>query len=97
MKRRPNRILSSALSLALAAGFAHAEGGKAAKTAPAAARPLLASGIATQYIDPSVRPQNDFYRHLNGKWLQTVEIPADQSSWGSFDQLYENSLTDCAA
>ena len=94
MKRRPNRILLSALSLALAAGFAHAEGGKAAKTAAAAARPLLASGIATQYIDPSVRPQNDFYRHLNGKWLQTVEIPADQSSWGSFDQLYENSLTE---
>jgi len=88
------RIVLSALSLALAAGFAHAEGSKAAKTASSAARPLLASGIATQYIDPSVRPQNDFYQHLNGKWLQTVEIPADQSSWGSFDQLYENSLTE---
>jgi len=89
-----NRLALSALSLALAAGFAHAEGSKAAKTASSAARPLLASGIATQYIDPSVRPQNDFYQHLNGKWLQTVEIPADQSSWGSFDQLYENSLTE---
>ena len=88
------RLALSALSLALAAGFAHAEGSKAAKTASSAARPLLASGIATQYIDPSVRPQNDFYQHLNGKWLQTVEIPADQSSWGSFDQLYENSLTE---
>jgi predicted metalloendopeptidase len=73
------RFALSALSLALAAGFAHA-------AAP------QASGIATEYIDASVRPQNDFYKHLNGKWLQTVEIPADQASWGSFDQLYEDSL-----
>jgi predicted metalloendopeptidase len=84
------RFALSALSLALAAGFTHAEEG-AAKAA-AASRPALASGIATEYIDPSVRPQNDFFAYLNGKWLQTVQIPADQASWGSFDQLYENSL-----
>jgi predicted metalloendopeptidase len=85
------RIALSALSLALAAGFAHAEGKPAAKSTATAT--LLASGIATQYIDAAVRPQNDFYKHLNGKWLQTVEIPADQASWGSFDQLYEDSLS----
>jgi predicted metalloendopeptidase len=82
------RFVLSALSLALAAGFTHAEEG----AAKAASRPALASGIATEYIDPSVRPQNDFFAYLNGKWLQTVQIPADQASWGSFDQLYENSL-----
>jgi predicted metalloendopeptidase len=89
------RFALSALSLALAAGFAHAEPAAAAKpasTASAASGPALASGIATQYIDPSVRPQNDFFAYLNGKWLQTVQIPADQASWGSFDQLYEDSL-----
>jgi putative endopeptidase len=88
------RIALSALSLALAAGFAHAaEGAPAAAAAKStASAPLLATGIATEYVDPSVRPQNDFYKHLNGKWLQTVEIPADQASWGSFDQLYEDSL-----
>jgi predicted metalloendopeptidase len=86
------RIALSALSLALAAGFAHAGEGAAANAASIASRPALASGIATQYIDPAVRPQNDFFAHLNGKWLQTVEIPADQASWGSFDQLYEDSL-----
>jgi predicted metalloendopeptidase len=84
-------IALSALSLALAAGFAHAAEGAATKSAPAS-RPALASGIATEYIDPAVRPQNDFFAHLNGKWLQTVQIPADQASWGSFDQLYEDSL-----
>ncbi|MGO4477798.1 M13 family metallopeptidase [Massilia sp. 2TAF26] len=87
------RLALSALSLALIAGFAHAAEGASTKSAPAS-RPTLASGIATQYIDPSVRPQNDFYQYLNGKWLQTVQIPADQASWGSFDQLYENSLAE---
>jgi putative endopeptidase len=86
------RFALSALSLALAAGFAHAEDG-AAKSASVASRPTIASGIATEYIDSSVRPQNDFFAYLNGKWLQTVQIPADQASWGSFDQLYEDSLT----
>jgi predicted metalloendopeptidase len=86
------RFALSALSLALVAGFAHAESATAAKSASAASRPALASGIATEYIDPAVRPQNDFFAYLNGKWLQTVQIPADQASWGSFDQLYEDSL-----
>jgi predicted metalloendopeptidase len=93
------RLALSALSLALIAGFTHAaDAGKpaAAKTSAAksaASAPRLASGIATEFIDPAVRPQNDFFAYLNGKWLQTVEIPADQASWGSFDLLYENSLT----
>jgi predicted metalloendopeptidase len=86
------RFALSALSLALAAGFAHAVEGPAANAASSASRPSLSSGIATEYIDPAVRPQNDFFAHLNGKWLQTVQIPADQASWGSFDQLYEDSL-----
>jgi predicted metalloendopeptidase len=47
------------------------------------------SGIETQYIDSSVRPQDDFFRYLNGKWLQSTEIPADKSSWGTFMQLRE--------
>ncbi|MFL6632963.1 MAG: M13 family peptidase, partial [Massilia sp.] len=50
------------------------------------------AGIDTQYIDPSVRVQDDFFTHLNGKWLKTVEIPSDKSSWGSFMQLRENTL-----
>jgi putative endopeptidase len=88
------RFVVSTLSLALAAGFAHAGEGAAAKSTAAAAHPARATGIDTQYIEPAVRAQDDFYRHLNGKWLKTVEIPADQSSWGSFDELYEKSLAD---
>lgn len=48
-------------------------------------------GVETQHIDGGVRPQDDFFRHLNGKWLKTVEIPADRSSWGSFSKLRDDT------
>jgi putative endopeptidase len=54
--------------------------------------PALTSGIETQYIDDSVRAQDDFYKHINGKWLATTEIPADKPSYDSFDLIYDNSL-----
>ncbi len=52
----------------------------------------MISGIDTQYIDSGVRAQDDFYRHVNGVWLDTTEIPADKARYGSFDQLFERSL-----
>jgi predicted metalloendopeptidase len=48
------------------------------------------TGIALEYIETSVRPQDDFFSHLNGKWLTNTAIPADKSSWGAFDILDEN-------
>ena len=53
-----------------------------------AAAPLK-SGIDLQYVDASVRPQDDFYRHVNGRWLDTTQIPADRGRYGSFDKLNE--------
>ncbi len=38
----------------------------------------LRSGIDLQYVDRSARPQDDFYRFVNGRWLDSVQIPADQ-------------------
>ncbi|WP_313029290.1 M13 family metallopeptidase, partial [Massilia alkalitolerans] len=32
-----------------------------------------------------------FFQHLNGKWLKTVEIPADKSSWGAFYKLHDDT------
>jgi putative endopeptidase len=51
------------------------------------------SGIDLQYVDNTVRPQDDFFRHVSGKWLDTVQIPADRGRYGSFDQLRELSET----
>jgi putative endopeptidase len=53
--------------------------------------PALVSGIDAQYVDASVRPQDDFFKHINGKWLATVDIPADKASFGSFDKLRDDS------
>lgn len=51
----------------------------------------LVSGIDTQYIDDSVRAQDDFYRHVNGKWLASTEIPADKGRYGAFDKLADDA------
>jgi putative endopeptidase len=87
------KYLLSALTLALVASVANAEGAKTeAKSKSKAAPHVLAAGIASEYIDPSVRAQDDFFEYQNGKWLKTAEIPADKSSWGSFMQLREETL-----
>nr|WP_091668539.1 M13-type metalloendopeptidase [Massilia sp. PDC64] len=84
--------LLSAVTLALLANGAHAAEGAAAKNTAIKKGQTLSAGIATEYIDPAVRPQDDFYEYLNGKWMKTVEIPADKSSWGSFAKLRDDTL-----
>jgi len=42
------------------------------------------SGISTQFVDDAVRPQDDPYRYLNGKWLDGFEIPPDKGHYGAF-------------
>ena len=79
------RYLLSTLTLSLMAAFANAA---PAATPAAAAAPI--SGIDTQYIDPSVRAQDDFFTYLNGKWLKATDIPADKSSWGTFAKLRDD-------
>jgi putative endopeptidase len=54
-----------------------------------AAETPLSSGIDLQYFDPAVRAQDDFYLHVNGKWLATTQIPSDKFSFGSFDKLVD--------
>jgi putative endopeptidase len=42
---------------------------------------------AREGMDLSIRPQDDLFGHVNGRWLATAEIPADKGSWGPFLQL----------
>ncbi len=51
----------------------------------------LKSGIETQYIDNTVRAQDDFYQYVNGKWLASTEIPPDKGSYGSFNKLNDDT------
>jgi putative endopeptidase len=63
-------------------------GAAGARPADAQARAL---GIDTTSFDRKVRPQDDFFRFVNGGWLSRTEIPADASSWGAFNELSEAS------
>ena len=49
----------------------------------------MKSGINTSFMDPSIRPQDDLFRHFSGTWLDTYEIPADRASDGVSRELYD--------
>src|SRR5579884_2260381 len=51
-------------------------------------------GIDVSGMDRSVRPQDDFFRFVNGAWVDRTAIPADRSSYGSFPILSEKSETE---
>jgi len=42
---------------------------------------------AREGMDVAIRPQDDLFGYVNGRWLDQTEIPADRSSWGPFVQL----------
>uniref|UniRef100_UPI00356150F0 M13 family metallopeptidase n=1 Tax=Nocardioides sp. TaxID=35761 RepID=UPI00356150F0 len=42
---------------------------------------------AREGMNLDVRPQDDLFGHVNGRWLDETEIPSDRSSWGPFVQL----------
>ncbi|MGK0265887.1 MAG: putative endopeptidase [Maricaulis sp.] len=50
--------------------------------------PALGSwGIETRYISETIAPGDDFFRYVNQGWLDTTEIPAGFSNFGSFSEL----------
>ena len=74
---------------ALAAGVLVALPALAASQKAPTAKPAF--GIDTANFDRSVRPQDDFFRFVNGGWLARTAIPSDASSWGAFNELTEKS------
>ncbi|MEE8528654.1 MAG: hypothetical protein V3S70_08790, partial [Gammaproteobacteria bacterium] len=59
--------------------------------APREQEPVLALGVNLEAFDQNVRPQDDFYLHVNGTWLASTEIPADKATYGSFGILRDLS------
>jgi putative endopeptidase len=56
-----------------------------------AAEPVLKSGIDKNNFDPTVRPQDDLFRSVNGKWLKEAMIPSDKPAYGAFIELRDRS------
>ena len=56
--------------------------------AVAADKPKFGSfGVDLSSMDKSVKPGDNFFRYVNGKWLKTAVIPPDRSQTGSFQDL----------
>ncbi|RXM45292.1 M13 family metallopeptidase [Flavobacterium sp. YO64] len=54
-------------------------------------------GINLSNMDTKVSPKNDFFRYVNGAWLDKTEIPSDRNSWGSFNELRQKTDNDALA
>src|ERR1700746_258317 len=50
---------------------------------------VVRSGIHPEDMDPTCKPCTDFWRYVNGGWLDKNPIPARASSWGTFSVLTE--------
>src|SRR5660397_140046 len=48
-------------------------------------------GIDLTALNPAVRPQDDLYSHVNGRWIATHEIPADRAVDGALRALYDQA------
>ena len=97
------RLLLGAASLALITACAHHKDIPASDAPAEAAKPAAevlalsspdfwgAWGINLDTRNTEVKPGDDFNGYVNGAWLDTFEIPADRSRYGSFDLLREKS------
>jgi len=66
--------------------------GQQVEEQPVAEQPKeLRSGISLDGMNLGIRPGDDFFAYVNGKWIDAVEIPADKARYGTFDILRDES------
>src|SRR5262245_44838014 len=69
-----------------------------APPAAAAPKPAYGSfGVDLAHMDKSVKPGDDFYRYVNGKWLDSYQIPADRAGYGTGTIVFEKTEADLHA
>src|ERR1041385_1935512 len=84
-----NRAFLIALCMTTVACMKPAE-----RAAPATA---VESGLEPALFDKEVRPQDDLFKHVNGAWLKSTQIPADKATYGAFDMLFDKAQADMRA
>ncbi|MFG6403052.1 M13 family metallopeptidase [Microbacterium sp. P04] len=52
------------------------------------------SGLALDDLSTEIRPQDDLFRYVNGRWLERTDIPDDKARWGAFHLLAEQAEKD---
>jgi putative endopeptidase len=70
-------VVASAITFASCGGDAKKDESTAVKN----------TGIDIANIDSTIKPTEDFYQFVNGKWLKSNVIPESESRWGSFNEL----------
>lgn len=90
-------LLSLSVVLALAACSPQPESTSSTTADSAATQQTLSSGIMKDNMDLSVKPGDDFFNYVNGAWVKQIEIPADKSSYGSFQILRDEAQEDVMA
>jgi len=83
MKKLTNAMILSFIGAAVVTGCNNDDKKMAVKEEP--------RGINLAYMDTTVSPKDDFFRYVNGKWVDSTEIPGDQTTWGSFNELRKNT------
>ena len=56
------------------------------------ASPNLQSGIDLRYVDADVRPQDDLFGHVNGRWLRDAHLPGQE--WFDVDAAVGDSFSE---
>lgn len=87
------------LLLAACSGESNSAGGASQQSAAStAAAPMsaaqntaLSSGVELFNLDTNADPREDFFRFVNGGWLDNTQIPDDRARWGSFDELNQQA------
>ncbi|MDQ5870928.1 MAG: peptidase M13 [Acidobacteriota bacterium] len=85
-----SKLAAFALSLALFTPGARAADPATAPAATTAER-YGKWGVDLEGMDRSVKPGDDFFKYVNGKWAATTQIPPDKTSFGAFAILRDLS------
>jgi len=80
------RSLAAGAALVVLASALAARAGQAQSAAPAR------SGVVRAYMDTTCAACRDFYRHANGRWLDSAVIGTDRTAVGAGQELRDRNL-----